>query len=184
MDFPAKALLAVPAHGSHILTHTLPHETCSHHAFGGTYARVCHTVHGVEHGRSVRQWHQWPGNAICHIAQHAGPLYLDSPHCQGGGLKRARTASLVGHHPGAMPATGCMSATPAATPYLLHVLQVDRDLMVSFLKVNLAEHCAFRPPCWRSPACSAACYGTRLSCRKSLQGRQLPEGGGGQREED
>ena len=64
----------------------LPEDTCSHLAFIGTYAMVCHAMNGMENGRSVRQWHQWPVTAKFRVAQQNGPLYLDSPHCQVGGL--------------------------------------------------------------------------------------------------
>jgi hypothetical protein len=69
---PPLALLAVPALGCHILANTLPHNMCSHQAIGGTYARVGHAVNGVENG-TVREWHQWPGDAMCHIAQQVCP---------------------------------------------------------------------------------------------------------------
>jgi hypothetical protein len=61
VDLPTLVLLAVSAHGCHVLAHTFPHKTCSHHVFGGTYARVSHVVHGVEDSSSVCQWYQRPG---------------------------------------------------------------------------------------------------------------------------
>jgi hypothetical protein len=102
VDLPTLVLLAVSAHGCHVLSHTFPHKTCSHNVFGGTYARVSHVVDGVEDSSSVCLWYQWPGDATCHVAQQAGPLYLDSPHCQGGlsSLQRAWTAGLIGRQPG------------------------------------------------------------------------------------
>ncbi len=86
VELSTLSLLTVSAHGCQDLVHPLSHEMCSYYAVGGTYARVGHTVNGVENGRSVCQWFQWPGAATCHITQQASPLYLDSPHCQGGGL--------------------------------------------------------------------------------------------------
>ncbi len=78
-------------------------------------------MNGVENVSAVRQWHQWTGDATCHVAQQAGPLYLDSPHWQWeedlvscivlGQL--AWLAPILGRE---MPAAGCMSATPAAMP--------------------------------------------------------------------
>jgi hypothetical protein len=46
--------------------------------FGGTCARVDHAVDGVEDCCPIRQWHQWPGDATGHVAQQAGPLYLQT----------------------------------------------------------------------------------------------------------
>jgi hypothetical protein len=71
----------------------LPEDTCSHLAFVGTYAMVCPAMNGVKNGRSVCQWHQWPVNAKFRVAQQNGPLYLDSPHCQVGGLSGLQRAT-------------------------------------------------------------------------------------------
>jgi hypothetical protein len=71
--------------------------------YDGTYARVGHTGDGVEDCSTIHQWYQWPGDATCHVTQQAGPLYLDILYYQGGGLsglQHARTAGLVGCHPG------------------------------------------------------------------------------------
>jgi hypothetical protein len=53
-------------------------------------------------GRPIHQWYQWPSNATYHVSQQTGSLYLDSPHCQRGRLRRlqrAWTANLIGRHP-------------------------------------------------------------------------------------
>jgi hypothetical protein len=92
-------LLAVAAHSCHVFAH--PHPSMSSYlSSGGTCARMGHTVDDVEDGNPITDWHKWLGDAMCHITKQAGPLYLDSPHCQGRGLRglqRASTAGLVGH---------------------------------------------------------------------------------------
>ncbi len=67
------ALLVVLAHSCQILTNTLQHKACGHHAFGGTYARLGHPVNGMKNNRGVCQWCWWSGNATCHVAQQAAP---------------------------------------------------------------------------------------------------------------
>jgi hypothetical protein len=112
------ALLTALAYSCCVLANTLPHKNLQlqyvwwHICQGGP---GCEWLNGVEDGSFVCQQLQWPGDATCHVAQQAGPLYLDSPHCQGGGLsrlQRARTAGLVGCYSVAC----CTSTTPAAMP--------------------------------------------------------------------
>ncbi len=84
---------------------------------GGTYARVGNAVDGVEKLQIYPGWHQRPCDGTSHVIQQAGPLYLDSSHCQERGLNCllcARTAGLFGRHLG--EGDVCRSATPAATP--------------------------------------------------------------------
>jgi hypothetical protein len=102
VNLPPLALLAINAHGCHVSAHALPHETCSYHPPGSPYARVRHVVDGVEHGQPIHQWYQWPSNATYHVSQQTGSLYLDSPYCQKGRLRRlqrAWIANLIGRHP-------------------------------------------------------------------------------------
>ncbi len=47
------ALQAVAAHSCHMFAYALPDKKCSHHTLGGMYARVGHTVNGVEDCSSV-----------------------------------------------------------------------------------------------------------------------------------
>jgi hypothetical protein len=71
---------------------------------------------GPRHRWPVHLWHQGSHDAPCHVAQQAGPLDPDSPHCQGGGLtglQHAGPGDLVARHPAVGDHGGdCTSATP------------------------------------------------------------------------
>ncbi len=113
-------LLALPAHGCHVFAHAFPNKTCRQHPSCSTYAWMCHVMDGVEDGRPVLNWHQWPGDATCHVTQQAGSLYLtdltdreeDLAACSVLG-QRAWLAAILWKD---TPVAGCTSATFAATP--------------------------------------------------------------------
>ncbi len=107
------ALLAITAHGRHISAHSLPNETCRDHPLGGTYARLDHTVNGLEHRWPVHLWHQGSFDASCHVTKKGW-----SPRPGQSSLSGRRT-----YWPAACNqlaegdfGRGCTSDTPANTP--------------------------------------------------------------------